>query len=525
MKTIHRIAAWLQAFTGKRRYAMAFALGVLLTLAFPPFWLLPLAAVGITGWVWLLEAAPTGRKAFAIGWWFGFGHFISGVYWVTIALGAQQGQFLWVVPFALLLLPAYLALFPALAGLAFWKIPQRGFPRLLLLGVFWLAAEYVRSFLMTGFPWNLLGYVWTVSGASLQAASLVGVFGLSLWAILLASVFSLMNKPGHGKAVWGMVLASAFLVGWGAARLAQNPTQWHEDAPLVRIVQSNIDQDQKWDPAQQRDTLQKHLDISRAPAPHGRPDYIIWPETAMPYPFTAESQWPEILGREVPENGALITGVIRTQLLDEYGNYKVWNSLQAVSGSGELVGIYDKNILVPFGEFLPLRWIFNSLGLSKVTHGSVDFSRGEGARNLHLPGKAPIMQPLICYETIFPAYIPIDEARPDWLLNVTNDGWFGNSTGPYQHLQMARTRAVERGITLIRAANTGISAGFDAYGRKLGELSLNETGFLDIRLAEAVVAPNWHSRHGGKTLVILSALILAVALRFRRRNLLEPSRD
>ena len=229
------------------------------------------------------------------------------------------------------------------------------------------------------------------------------------------------------------------------------------------------------------------------------------PETAMPYQLHPGGYWNQKLGALIRENGALLTGVLRAK--GERENWQVWNSLAVLNGTGGMVGSYDKYKLVPFGEFVPLRPVLSLLGLEKITHGATDFSRGEGAKLITLQDGAKI-QPLICYETIFPGYHT--GVRADWLLNITNDAWFGRSIGPYQHLHMARMRAVEQGTPLVRVANSGISTVFDAYGRNIIPitLGLGERGYQDITLPLPISVSEWDGQL--KSMISIFFLILFV---------------
>lgn len=524
MKHLSRLAGSMRALQGWRAYAAAFVLGICFTAAFPPFWLLPLAVLAFSGWIWVGQGAETCKQAFAIGWWFGFGHHMTGLYWICIALGIDGGAFWWLMPFALCLLPAYLALFTGAAGAICHKLKQGPLAKIVLFALAWLAMEFLRANLFYGFPWNLAGYIWTISDVTLQLASISGVYGLSLWLVLFCTAFSLL-APMEGQprraAYRGFVVvmaATALLAGWGAVRLylADNNVQAATGVNL-RLVQANVEQSLKWDPEFQWQALQRHISLSRQPAPEGmEPDIVIWPETAMPFQLEQGSQWVELLADAAPRDGVLVTGVVRG--VGQGKDWQVWNSLRGVDAHGLLTQEYDKAVLVPFGEFVPLRQWLSVLPVEKVTQGTTDFSKGAGARLLEM-GDGGKFQPLICYETIFPGFRPEDGAREtDWLLNITNDAWFGTSTGPYQHLHMARTRAVERGVPMVRVANTGVSAIFDSHGRVQGYLPLNRQGVLDIELPPRLAAPSWYSRFGEQTVIIICSILFISALRAGRKT-------
>lgn len=526
MQYITGLAEYFRALQGWRAHLAAFGLGVCFTAAFPPFWLLPLAVLAFSGWLWMLQGAETRKTAFARGWWFGFGHHTTGLYWICIALGIDGGTFLWLMPFALCVLPAYLALYTGLVGVfVHMRRNLRPFEQVLWLALLWAVLEYIRAHFIYGFPWNLAGYIWTLSDATLQAASWLGAYGMGVWAVLFCAAFSLLAKPmgadiakhSRRNGFIALMLVSLLLTGWGAVRLmhADEKVQAASGAN-IRIVQASVEQSLKWDPQFQIEALQRHINMSKREASAGfEPDYIIWPETAMPYPLEEGSRWVNLLSEIAPQQGELLTGTVRYE--GQESNWRVWNSLQAVDSKQQITASYDKHILVPFGEFVPLRAWLGFLPMDKITHGSTDFSQGRGASVIELSGKAPLVQPLICYEAIFPDFRTDDrDQRPDWLLNITNDAWFGVSTGPYQHLHMVRTRAVERGIPLVRAANTGVSVTFDAFGRVLGDIPLNEKNIVDIALPSRTIAPTWYSVHGEATLIIICYILLICT--FRRRS-------
>jgi apolipoprotein N-acyltransferase len=252
----------------------------------------------------------------------------------------------------------------------------------------------------------------------------------------------------------------------------------------LRLVQGDIAQTLKWQPEQRARWFRRYLELSARPADHIKA--IIWPESATPYPLDREPEARRLIARVVPPGGLLLTGSARFDL--ESKPPRAWNSLFALDDTGRILAVYDKHELVPFGEFLPFRTVLGRLGLEKLTQGSIDFQPGPGRVTLTLPGLPPF-SPLICYEAIFPGRVVDPHARPDWLLNVTNDAWFGRSSGPYQHLAMARFRAIEEGLPLVRAANTGISVVVDPYGRVQARLDLDVTGVLDAALPAPLPEP------------------------------------
>jgi len=409
---------------------------------------------------------------------FGLGHFVAGLYWVGTAFSVA-GVAPAAAPFAVLGLAAANALFPGLALLVTYLSRARGGFSVVVLATAWTAAEWLRANLVLGgFPWNLLGYVWVDSLAMLQLAAVFGIYGLT-WLTVLAAAAPLV-LVADGKAwrmpvvSWGLVAVVALA---GMTRLAGEDGAVVEGVSL-RLVQANIVQYHKWQPERRAANLRRHLALTAAPGAEA--NVVIWPETATPYLLAGEPDIRARLGAALPAGGLLLTGAVRGEP-DGAGGMQVWNSLHAIDDHGALVATYDKFHLVPFGEYMPLRSIFD---LVKLSHGSTDFSRGPGPLSLFIGGLPPV-SPLICYEAIFPGNVRHEESPPAWLLNLTNDAWYGISTGPYQHFQQARVRAIEEGVPLVRAANTGISGVVDARGRIVASLGLGETGVIDSPLPVA----------------------------------------
>jgi apolipoprotein N-acyltransferase len=514
------LAARLQALTGWRRYAAAATLGIVATAALPPIQLWPLVFVAFTGLVWMLEAAGSARPvrhAFAVGWWFGFGHFVTNLYWLAHALLIDAAQFGWMVPFAVFGLSGVLAVFTGAATAAAKATRARGMAGAVALAIAWAAGEWLRGHVLTGFPWNLIGTVWADTIPAMQAASLVGLYGLGLLTVLAAALPASIIAASSGLLRWVGPCAAVLLVAgvwvFGTARL---PAESAAESDIrLRLVQPNVPQSLKWDPAQREANLRKTLALTRSPGLETR-NAVIWPETAVPFVMTdfneAGPALRQALAAATPPNGHLLTGAPRA-VRDAEGRLQLWNSLHAVDRSGTIVSTYDKFHLVPFGEYVPLRSI---LRFAKVTVGTVDFSAGPGLETIIVPGLPPASA-LICYEAIFPGRVTVAGSRPSWLLNITNDAWFGMSSGPYQHFAAARFRAVEEGLPLVRAANNGISAVVDAYGRISAQLGLGETGVLDASLPPPVMATPY-SRLGDLALLSLALLLAALAGGMHRKG-------
>jgi apolipoprotein N-acyltransferase len=495
--------------TGWRRRVLAWSAGGTLTLALPPLYVLPALVLGFSTLLWLVGSSRRVRDAAGVGWWFGFGHFLTGLYWIAHSFFVDAERLGWLGVPAVVGLSAFLAIFPAGAAALARAIGASGEGAVLALASAWTAAEWLRGHILTGFPWNLIGYAWTLGDAPLQAASTIGIYGLSFAAVLIGALPALC--AGADRFKWSplalsLALGAALWAG-GAVRLALAP----ELPPVlsVRVVQGNIPQRLKWNPSQREAILERYLALSRSEG--ARPDVVIWPETALPFAVTAASSL-DLL--DAPAERTLLTGAIR---LGPIGSNQAWNSLIAIDATGTVVGTYDKAHLVPFGEYVPLRALLPSLPL--VT-GRGDFVPGPGPRTLRMPGLPPFAA-AICYEAIFPGAVVDPNDRPQWVVNVTNDAWFGTSSGPYQHFAMSRVRAVEEGLPLVRAANTGISAAIDPYGREIGRLGLNETGVLDVNLPRARSAPVY-ARIGDWPVLLLILIGFAAALASRRRAAPPP---
>ena len=513
---IARIADQLAAMRGVRRLLVAALLGALVTMALPPFHLLPVLLIAFTGLVWLAAGARSWRGALLIGWVFGFGHFASALYWVAEAF-AVAGVAVWAAPFAVAALAAACAIFPGLVVVAYHGLTARraeaspGIARIAVFASLWTAAEWLRGHLVLGgFPWALTGYAWMPSESMIQFASLFGILGLS-WVTVFAAAtpatLAWSRRSLIGLTICGLLLV-IIAIG-GAVRLAGTDLA---DVPGIglRLVQANISQFHKWRDDLRAAHLERHIALSKEPADNP-PTLVIWPETAAPYLLDNEPGIRARIAAAVPADGVLLTGAVRSTPT-EPGGYRVWNSLHAINGDGDIIATYDKFHLVPFGEYTPFRAL---LSLAKLTPGETDFSRGPGIQTIRLPGLPPF-SPLICYEAIFPGAVVVARARPDWMLNITNDAWYGISIGPYQHFAQTRLRAVEEGLPMIRVANTGISGVVDSHGRVRAKLGLGVAGFIDSPMPGALARPTLYA--WWRDWPVLGVLLACLAWHLFSRN-------
>jgi len=498
-----------------RQNALAFIFGVAATLTLPPFFIFPLIVVAYGGLYYLLQSSPSARRSFWIGWWWGWGFYITGLYWFCIALLTDPDKFAWLIPFALFALTGVIAIYSGIACLIYHRLRVKGVADIILFATVWLGVEFARGYLFTGFPWNLAGYSMSFSVFPLQLASVFGAYGLT-WIVVCLGVIPAAIRLNYPRAKLYTFVAYAFFAvgcGWGAWRLADaeripEDKRYVENVTL-RLVQANISQHHKWDPKLQFDGLKQHIALMQSPG-LDKVTHILWPETAIPYVVQEHSALTRLLGEALPKDKILISGALHSE--GEDARWQLWNSVVVINHQGEIVGKYDKHKLVPFGEFLPFRSLLPAAWLTPV--GDKDFDAGPGPQSISWPG-LPLVSPLICYEAIFPG-LAVGPMRPDILMNLTNDAWFGMSTGPYQHFEMARMRAVEQGLPLIRVANTGISAVVDAYGRIQGRLELGEKGFLDAKLPTRLASLTNYVQYRDRLLWTLLIAVTIVTLRQRK---------
>jgi apolipoprotein N-acyltransferase len=539
-------AAKVAGLSGWRRFAAAFLAGSLSVLAMPPLFLWPVLFGTLPVLVWLIDgsqalpgparslrrSAPA--RAFAAGWWFGFGYFVFGLFWVGEAFLVEAEKFAWLLPFAVTMLPAGLALFTGAAAGVARLLWAPGLARVIVLALTWSVAEWLRGHVLTGFPWNTLGYALTSPLALMQSASLFGVYGLTILAVVIFAsplVVAADAGPGPGRMrtlALGAAIAAVPLIllyGFGAWRLADgsDPTA---DGIRLRIVQASVPQRDKWRAEKQGAIFKDQLDLSRRD-PSGRRDdlagitHVIWPEAAMPFLPLQHPEALSAIGEMLPPGTQLISGALRLKNpeLRLSATPEGYNSLMVFGQNGKLETVYDKIHLVPFGEYLPFQRTLETIGLEQLAHWRGGFSVGPSPRPLlTIPGLPPVAA-LICYEAIFPASVVEGSERPGLLINVTNDGWFGATAGPWQHFHQARVRAVEEGLPLVRAANNGVSAVVDAHGRVLAMLGLNERGTIDASLPAALTMTTY-VRLRDWTFVALALFFAGAAFVLIRRQVI-----
>lgn len=506
----------------KRRLAttgLALLAGLLAALAHPPFGFLPgLLGYGLLLWLVDRRQGPGRlRAAFWYGWLAGFGYFAVGCWWVAEAFLVDARQ-AWMAPFAASLLPAGLGLFWGAACALYRKLAPAHVGRVLVFAGALALFEWLRGHVLTGFPWNLPGETWRAGGLVSQTASVVGAYGLT-WLTLFIAVALTPLLDGLRRDRLVMAGAGAgvlvLLVAFGAARLAG--AQPRDTATIVRLVQADIPQKDKWDEAAFRSIVERYLALTARPSRGPAPDIVIWPEGALPASadeLFAPGSWtgPAITSALRPGQ-ILLMGTYRAEP-QRYEGDKYYNSLAAfrrVGGGLRVDGVYDKHRLVPFGEYMPLDDLMEATGVKALTHVGDGFSPGPRPAPMRLAG-VPLFQPLICYEGLFPL-LPVGSPRPAWFVNVSNDAWFGRTSGPLQHLNLASYRAIEQGLPMVRATPTGVSAVIDPWGRIAPgqRLDPGNSGVIDAPLP-AALENTYFSQIGdlGALALILISLLVAV---------------
>lgn len=487
-------ASIVRGLTGQKQLLAAVLSGLFLGLAQAPWSFIPVVIFAIPVLFWLHSGAISRRRAALIGWLAGVGYFGLTLSWIVEPFLVDVGRDGWMAPFALFFMAAGLALFWA----ASFALANRG--NAVMFVVFWTLAELLRSTIFTGFPWGLIAYGW-IETPVMQMVSIVGVHGLGL----LTLTGAVLLAKGRGVLA---VLVFASMWGFGTYRLAQ-PVLERETAFTVRIVQPNAAQELKWLPEFAQVFYDRQIELTSAPADIP-PDLVIWPEAAIPFIPARRADLMQQIG--IAAKGADV--LLGARRIDDNGNW--FNSMAMINPDGRIVQHYDKHHLVPFGEYIPFGALLSKTGIQALTRES--FDAGPQPITIAQDGIPPFV-PLICYEAIFPAYAAPSGQRPEWIVHITNDAWFGRFNGPYQHLAQARSRTIEQGLPLVRSANTGVSAMIDPFGRILNSLPLGQLGFVDAALPAAL--PQTIYGRFGNWPVIFLLLILTFSQYFiskRRRS-------
>ena len=528
----------------KSKFYAALCAGAFCALAFAPFHFFIAAPISLSVFYFLLEKTEPKKPTFWLGFCYGFGYFLAGNYWIAISLLVDAAKFFWLVPFALTLIPSALALYVAAFALSYkflikkFKFAQN-YQKILVFALCWLIFEILRSLLFTGFPWNLLGYIWMFEVHFAQLGGVFGIYGLSFFAVLISLLPTLFFKGNSSLSlkwtpqqvrgdngerssqelsprtccgvhfatradkIFALTLITAFFANFIYGYFYIDDSKLITTQTKLRLVQGNIKQEMKWDPSQKYKNFLKHIELTNS-KDLSDIKAVIWSETAVPYAIDSNQELLEKLGQATPPQGVLITGALHLGYSFDHSEItNAWNSVFTFNQKGVL-DIYDKHHLVPFGEYVPLQKYLPFI--EKITDGAIGFSQGQGPKTITTPDFS--FSPLLCYEVIFSDEAIDLKSRPDLLVNVTNDAWFGVSTGPYQHFDMARMRTIEYGIALARVANTGVTAFVDPFGRVVDKINLNQSGIIDVNLIKNL-APTIYEKYRYYPLMLL---VLAVVL-------------
>ncbi|MGB8817141.1 MAG: apolipoprotein N-acyltransferase [Rhizobiaceae bacterium] len=528
---LNKIAGDVVLLWGFKRNGLAFLAGALLTLALPPFDFFAVGFVSFAIMLWLIEGAvpsPGARGALrlypaaVIGWFFGFGYFLAGLWWLGNAVIAESYEFAWALPLAVLGLPAMLAFFFSGSAMLARAVWGRGIGTAAALAFGFGIGEWLRGFLFTGFPWNSLGMTFLPAAPFMQVLSVFGIIGinaLAVFAFALPATFAIARFRSLGP-----ILAAALV----AAQLGYGFTMLNADAPQkgpatsVRIVQPSIAQGEKWDADVRGRIFSTYLEMTAQAPGQGKPKpaLIVWPETSVPFLFTERPDALVALGATLDDSQTLLAGAVRQEGNRDSGEtVRYYNSMIAINGLGEIIDAADKAHLVPFGEYLPMSDLLGAYGLQQLVSTPGGFSAGARQHRFTLEGLPQIL-PLICYEIIFPGAFGTGK-MPGLAVNITNDAWYGRTPGPWQHLRLAQVRAAETGVPVVRAANNGISAVIDGHGRVVSALPLDTVSVLDSPLP-APLPPTLYSLHGRRIVFGVYLLLLAICglTNLRRRSTL-----
>lgn len=484
---------------------LAFGLGAVIAAGQAPlgFWRVALLALGAS--LLLVSRSETAGRAAWLALFLGGGYFALALSWIVEPFLIEPEVYAWMIPFVLVLLPFGLGLFWALAAGLAHRLGATGQQRILWFGLLLVGAEIARGYVLTGFPWATIGHIFIDTPVA-QAAAFVGAGGLTLLAVGIVAI-----PVAFGWNWIGIPILTLFLLTlWGDD--LRSPA-YPADPAIVRLVQPNAEQHLKWDPSRARDHLETLLDLTGAQGPTRRPDLVVWPETSVPYLLNNNEELLQVIG-QAGQGAQVAIGVQRVE-----GN-RGFNSMAVIDPSGNVVQLYDKHHLVPFGEYIPFGDLaYRLFGISAfASQQGAGYSAGQGAVVLELGSTLGRILPLICYEAVFPQDLRAAPERADWILQITNDAWFGKLTGPWQHLAQARLRAIEQGLPLMRAANTGISAVIDARGRVVAEVPLGMRAYVDATLPPAL-PPTLYARFGDWPVLLLLlgiALLLKVPTSLRR---------
>ena len=498
------------------RALQLFVLGALAALSLPPvdFWPATFVTVPLALWIFAREMNSSYRRIALLSWLYGVGYFIAALHWVAFAFFVNPERDLWMMPIAVGALAAGMALFWMAAITVGSVLVKRGYPAWLIYPAALALCEWLRGNILTGFPWAVFGQHADGMFGVEQLASLIGMTGLTLMIWLWgAAVYAAIFEKARARIIAIVIIATFPLsLAWGQLRLSATPTAYVPNM-IVRLVQPNINQNEKWLEGHARKIYDTLLSLNARPSSTGQPiTHIIWPESSVPFLIDESAKGRGELANAMPPGATLLVGAVRRDAPNDDAHY--FTSILVMNDKAEVLNHYDKWHLVPGGEFLPLAWLLEPLGLRKVVSLPESFTPGAGPQTLPVPNAGPAGMS-ICYEAIFPFAVSGPTLRPDWLINVTNDAWFGKSVGPHQHLGQLRLRVIELGIPAARAANTGISAIIDPLGRITFQSEIGVADAYDMAMPQPV-AQTLYSRLGDWALLLLVMVAIGLGQYLKR---------
>lgn len=495
----------------KKTYA--FLAGMLCVAGLPPYYVLMAPIVGFCSLMLILNGAKSKKEAFAAGYWFGFGFFSFGLSWIGNAVLIEPERTGWLFPIILLSSGGFFGLFAAFPAMFTW-FAKSIWRKIFVFAAMWTVFEWIRGFFLSGFPWNPVGSMFAFCSQLIQSAAIIGTFGLSFVAVLFFCLPAAgIIKRGKQAAEALILMALVFFVNaeYGVLRL-KYADNGNSDTK-IRIVQPAIPQVLKWEKSALGENFAQYAAMS-AQSGIDDIDFVIWGETASPYNPRFMPLYLQKFVTAVPNDGYLLFGAVDYEFVD--GDYRPKNSMLVMNKDGDIVDSYDKSHLVPFGEYIPFRKYLPDF-VQPVAKIIGDFKAGDAHKVISLKDK-PSLGALICYEVIFPADVVDENNRPQWIAVLTNDGWYGDSMGPYQHLVSAQMRAIEEGLPIVRSANSGISAIIDAYGQITEQLGLQKRGVVDGLLPKPLSRPTIYSKIHNLPIAALCLLIAAISIFFKRKN-------
>ncbi|WP_455474272.1 apolipoprotein N-acyltransferase [Bartonella sp. B30(2025)] len=522
---LNRFTLFALSVTGWKRQALVFLCGALTSFALPPFYFVPICFLTFPVFIVLLDQIniiKNNKKrlftyALSCGT-FGFSYFICSLWWLGNALLIEPTTLKWAFPFAVLFPPLYLALYWFFAGFIVGWLWTKGIARFFVLAFALGLAEWLRAILFTGFPWNALGYTAMPTPIFMQSDAIVGLFGMNILAVLAYSLPTVLLTDEKKKFALFLCLSLISIhSGFGFYRLNTTSAtiDYQKSNYWVRVVQPSIPQNEKLNNTLSEEILDAHIKLSITPT-NGKkpePDLIIWPETSLPYILNDSPALATYIASFLKPKQWAIIGAVRTTYDASYSQTQYFNSMAVIDAKGDVLNTSDKLHLVPFGEYLPYKSLFNKIGFHILAEDDIsEYTAAHVRKTVTLPNGFSYL-PLICYEIIFPNEMTFKGYPPQAIINVTNDAWFNITPGPYQHLQQAQLRAVELGIPLIRAANNGISAVIDSYGRIVIALKQDAVGVIDSPIPSPIV-PIWSNECRIISTFILFILMLLCRVGF-----------